>query len=215
MNGTGNLTVDNDNTAAVQVGPGMGIGADTTNWHHYAITRAGSVPTAMKIYQDGVDVTNFASDQTFSSNSMPLSIGRYYDGSFSATGTLDEVALYNKVLTSTQVTVTTPRRTRRRHPATRPASTARSSGSTRSPAPPCRTTRWRAARPEPSRIIAFGMRNPFRFTLRPGTNELWVGDVGAGTFEEVNRIANISDGVVENFGWPCYEGAPRTPATTT
>ena len=103
MNGTGNLTVDNDNTAAVQVGPGMGIGADTTNWHHYAITRAGSGPTATKIYQDGVDVTNFASDQTFSSNSMPLSIGRYYDGSFPATGTLDEVALYNKVLTSTQV----------------------------------------------------------------------------------------------------------------
>ena len=63
--------------------------------------------------------------------------------------------------------------------------------------------------PNQRRIIAFGMRNPFRFTLRPGTNELWVGDVGAGTFEEVNRIANISDSVVENFGWPCYEGAPR------
>ena len=46
MNGTGNLTVDNDNTAAVQVGPGKGIGADTTNWHHFVVTRTGSGPTA-------------------------------------------------------------------------------------------------------------------------------------------------------------------------
>ena len=57
MNGTGNLTVDNDNTAAVQVGPGKGIGADTTNWHHFVITRTGSGATGTKIYQDGVDVT--------------------------------------------------------------------------------------------------------------------------------------------------------------
>ena len=30
------------------------------------------------------------------------------------------------------------------------------------------------------RIVAYGLRNPFRFTVRPGTNELWVGDVGMG-----------------------------------
>jgi glucose/arabinose dehydrogenase len=29
-----------------------------------------------------------------------------------------------------------------------------------------------------SRIIAYGFREPFRFTFRPGTNELWLGDVG-------------------------------------
>ena len=28
------------------------------------------------------------------------------------------------------------------------------------------------------RIIANGLRNPFRFTMRPGTNDLWLGDVG-------------------------------------
>src|SRR5438132_1463576 len=27
------------------------------------------------------------------------------------------------------------------------------------------------------RIVAYGLRNPFRFTQRPGTDELWVGDV--------------------------------------
>ena len=42
-----------------------------------------------------------------------------------------------------------------------------------------------AARPAPTanarRIVAYGLRNPFRFTIRPGTNEVWVGDVGWNT----------------------------------
>ena len=59
------------------------------------------------------------------------------------------------------------------------------------------------------RIIAYGLRNPFRVTFRPGTNELWVGDVGWNTWEEINKIPNATDGVFENFGWPCYEGAAR------
>ena len=63
--------------------------------------------------------------------------------------------------------------------------------------------------PNKRRIIAYGLRNPFRFDVRPGTNELWVGDVGWNTWEEINRVANIGDAVVENFGWPCYEGAGR------
>ena len=56
------------------------------------------------------------------------------------------------------------------------------------------------------RVIAHGLRNPFRFSFRPGTEELWLGDVGWSTFEEVNKVADVNDGVVENFGWPCYEG---------
>jgi uncharacterized repeat protein (TIGR01451 family) len=60
--------------------------------------------------------------------------------------------------------------------------------------------------PNARRIIAHGFRNPFRFTVRPGTNELWVGDVGWSTWEEVDRIADPL-GTVENFGWPCYEGS--------
>jgi glucose/arabinose dehydrogenase len=59
------------------------------------------------------------------------------------------------------------------------------------------------------RIIAHGLRNPFRFTFRPGTSELWVGDVGWNTWEEINRIPNATDAVMENFGWPCYEGVGR------
>jgi uncharacterized repeat protein (TIGR01451 family) len=64
--------------------------------------------------------------------------------------------------------------------------------------------------PNARRIIAYGLRNPFRMTIRPGTNEVWLGDVGWSTWEEINRIADPL-GSVENFGWPCYEGSPRQP----
>lgn len=63
--------------------------------------------------------------------------------------------------------------------------------------------------PNARRIIAYGLRNPFRITIRPGTNEVWIGDVGWNTWEEINRIVNPTDATVENFGWPCYEGEPR------
>jgi glucose/arabinose dehydrogenase/PKD repeat protein len=55
------------------------------------------------------------------------------------------------------------------------------------------------------RIVAYGLRNPFRLAIRPGTNDAWVGDVGEGLWEEVDRIADYR-GRVENFGWPCYQG---------
>ena len=59
------------------------------------------------------------------------------------------------------------------------------------------------------RIVAYGFRNPFRITNRPGTGEMWVGDVGWSTWEELNRVVNPADGTADNFGWPCYEGAGR------
>ena len=57
------------------------------------------------------------------------------------------------------------------------------------------------------RIIGHGLRNPFRFTTRPNTDELWVGDVGWNDFEEINVLDALD--TVENFGWPCYEGPGR------
>jgi glucose/arabinose dehydrogenase len=66
-----------------------------------------------------------------------------------------------------------------------------------------------ATDPNAKRIIAYGQRNPFRFTVRPGTNQLWLGDVGWNDWEEINYIPNPTDSLVENFGWPCYEGAGR------
>jgi glucose/arabinose dehydrogenase len=57
------------------------------------------------------------------------------------------------------------------------------------------------------RIVAYGLRNPFRFTQRPGTDELWIGDVGWNTWEEINRVVSPTSATASNFGWPCYEGA--------
>ncbi|HEX2159411.1 MAG TPA: PKD domain-containing protein, partial [Actinomycetes bacterium] len=64
------------------------------------------------------------------------------------------------------------------------------------------------ADPNARRIIATGFRNPFRIAFRPGSNELWLGDVGWNDSEEINRIVDRF-GAVENFGWPCYEGTGR------
>ncbi len=52
-----------------------------------------------------------------------------------------------------------------------------------------------------SKVFAYGLRNPFRFTIDPRTNTPFIGDVGWGTWEEVNGGPAGS-----NFGWPFYEG---------
>jgi glucose/arabinose dehydrogenase len=56
-----------------------------------------------------------------------------------------------------------------------------------------------------SKVWAYGLRNPFRFVLRPGSDTPIIGDVGWHTWEEVNAAA--APGV--NFGWPCYEGTGK------
>lgn len=62
-----------------------------------------------------------------------------------------------------------------------------------------------------ARIVAYGMRNPFRFTLRPGTDELWIADVGWNKYEEINRLIDPLSAPPANLGWPCYEGPRPEP----
>jgi len=50
-------------------------------------------------------------------------------------------------------------------------------------------------------IYAFGLRNPWRFSFDRATGELYVGDVGQGTREEVSVVARG-----DNLGWRAFEG---------
>jgi glucose/arabinose dehydrogenase len=59
------------------------------------------------------------------------------------------------------------------------------------------------------RIVGYGLRNPFRIAIRPGTNEVWIGDVGWSDWEEINRLVSPTAAPADNFGWPCYEGDNR------
>lgn len=53
-------------------------------------------------------------------------------------------------------------------------------------------------------VLAFGLRNPFRASFDPATGNLYIGDVGEGTREEVNLITPGAVG--RNFGWVRFEG---------
>ncbi|MEX1021929.1 MAG: PQQ-dependent sugar dehydrogenase [Dehalococcoidia bacterium] len=52
-----------------------------------------------------------------------------------------------------------------------------------------------------SEIWAYGLRNPWRMSFDAATGELWVGDVGQGSLEEVG-VARAGD----NLGWDIMEG---------
>jgi glucose/arabinose dehydrogenase len=61
------------------------------------------------------------------------------------------------------------------------------------------------------RMIAHGFRNPFRMAIHPVAGELWIGDVGWNTWEEINRHGD-PEAAVKNYGWPCFEGTTFEPS---
>lgn len=64
------------------------------------------------------------------------------------------------------------------------------------------------AKPE---IWAYGLRNPWRFTIDAEVNSIWIADVGQADREEINKQPLNTAGV--NYGWRCYEGS--IPFNTT
>jgi hypothetical protein len=60
-------------------------------------------------------------------------------------------------------------------------------------------------------VFALGLRNPWRSGFDSLSGDLWIGDVGLNTREELNFIAASSPGG-QNFGWSHREGTVQGPA---
>jgi glucose/arabinose dehydrogenase len=54
-------------------------------------------------------------------------------------------------------------------------------------------------------IWAYGLRNPWRFSFDREWEDLFIGDVGGGAWEEINRQPADGPGGL-NYGWPIMEG---------
>ena len=54
-------------------------------------------------------------------------------------------------------------------------------------------------------IFSRGLRNPWRFSFDSQTGDIWIGDVGWQTWEEIDH-ETIADANGANFGWHVFEG---------
>lgn len=52
------------------------------------------------------------------------------------------------------------------------------------------------------KIWAYGLRNPFTFSIQPESGRIFVNDVGQNSWEEINDASEPG----KNFGWPMVEG---------
>lgn len=63
------------------------------------------------------------------------------------------------------------------------------------------------AMPGADEVFLFGLRNPWRFSFDRELGDLWIGDVGQGAREEINRfVFRTGAPGGANFGWRIYEG---------
>ena len=53
-------------------------------------------------------------------------------------------------------------------------------------------------------IFVFGMRNPWRMSFDRANGDLWIGDVGQNSWEEIDVVRSGTSG--QNFGWNLMEG---------
>jgi glucose/arabinose dehydrogenase len=70
-------------------------------------------------------------------------------------------------------------------------------------------------------IWSYGLRNPWRWSFDRATGNLWIGDVGQASWEEIDRSFNGAKGAGRgvNYGWSVMEGRhcfkPPTGCDTT
>jgi glucose/arabinose dehydrogenase len=61
-------------------------------------------------------------------------------------------------------------------------------------------------------VWAYGLRNPWRMSFDRASGDLFIGDVGGGRYEEINRETPAVTGGL-NYGWPIMEGLHCLAAT--
>lgn len=70
--------------------------------------------------------------------------------------------------------------------------------------PSKRGARWR--------IVAYGLRNPWRFSFDRANGDLYIADVGQQAWEEIDFRARSQLDTLANYGWRVYEGRARYAA---
>jgi glucose/arabinose dehydrogenase len=69
--------------------------------------------------------------------------------------------------------------------------------------------RFNVGKKHPSPIIVgYGLRNPWRFSFDRQTGDLYIGDVGQDSWEELDYTKKGTAGL-ENYGWRVFEGKSR------
>lgn len=56
-----------------------------------------------------------------------------------------------------------------------------------------------------ARTLHYGLRNPYRFSFDRATGDLYIGDVGQDSYEEIDYVPAGAKGL--NLGWAAFEGA--------
>jgi glucose/arabinose dehydrogenase len=67
-----------------------------------------------------------------------------------------------------------------------------------------------AGNPFGNRVWSYGLRNPWRFSFDRATGDMIIGDVGSGSWEEIDWAPAPARGAGLNFGWDNCEGPDPT-----
>ena len=64
------------------------------------------------------------------------------------------------------------------------------------------------------KIVALGLRNPWRFSFDRADGDLYIADVGQNAWEEIDYRPRAQIGRLANYGWRVYEGRARYSSST-